>query len=198
MRVEVKSPPQAWMARRPCSLPHRMTRPGPRCCRLDSPRTKGFAKLVGTYRDLVVIRLPLASSAGDLTSLHALVALGELPQVSERVGPELVEDAGDELGELLVGAVAVDGECVGAHGSVDGLAEKRHQPLRVPLTFEEREEADTPFGEEKWRTRLSSLNMFTSSIPLMGWTGSFLSAAWSFLSSPVPAAFGFLTTLRRG
>lgn len=51
--------------------------------------------------------------------LHALVALGELAQGSERVGAELVQDAGDELGELLVLAVAVDGEGVGGDRGVD-------------------------------------------------------------------------------
>lgn len=51
--------------------------------------------------------------------LHVLVALGELAEGGEGVGAELVEDAGDELGELLVLAVAVDGEGVGGDGGVD-------------------------------------------------------------------------------
>jgi hypothetical protein len=44
--------------------------------------------------------------------LHVLVALGELSEGSEGVGAKLVQDAGDELGELLVLTVAVDGESV--------------------------------------------------------------------------------------
>lgn len=53
------------------------------------------------------------------TLLHALVALGELAEGSERVGAELVENAGDELGQLLVLTVTVDGEGVGGDGGVD-------------------------------------------------------------------------------
>ena len=51
--------------------------------------------------------------------LEALVALGELAERSERVGAKLVQDAGDELGELLVLTVAVKGEGVGRHSGVD-------------------------------------------------------------------------------
>lgn len=64
---------------------------------------------------IVVLLLVLALDA----LLHALVALGELAEGSERVGAELVENAGDELGQLLVLTVAVDGESVGGNGSVD-------------------------------------------------------------------------------
>lgn len=53
------------------------------------------------------------------TLLHALVALGELAEGSERVGAKLVKNAGDELGQLLVLTVTVDGEGVGGDGSVD-------------------------------------------------------------------------------
>lgn len=53
------------------------------------------------------------------TLLHALVALGELAKRCERVGAKLVKDAGDELGQLLVLAVAVDGKGVGGNGCVD-------------------------------------------------------------------------------
>ena len=42
----------------------------------------------------------------------------------------------------------------------------------------------------------SLLNMLTSSIAWMGWTFSFLSAAWSFLSSVPAALWTFLTFLR--
>lgn len=54
-----------------------------------------------------------------LVLLLELVALGKFTERGERVGAELVEDAGDELGELLVLAVAVDGEGVGLDSGVD-------------------------------------------------------------------------------
>lgn len=52
-------------------------------------------------------------------------------------------------------------------------------------------------GAAKWMTLPSSLNMFTSSTPGMGWTPNFCKAAWSFLSSPLEDLVTFLT-LRRG
>jgi hypothetical protein len=64
---------------------------------------------------LIIILLVLTLD----TLLHALVALGELAEGSERVGAELVENTGDELGQLLVLTVTVDGEGVGGDGSVD-------------------------------------------------------------------------------
>lgn len=54
-----------------------------------------------------------------LLLLHVLVALSELAQGSEGVGAELVEDVGDELSELLLLAVAVEGEGVGGDSAVD-------------------------------------------------------------------------------
>jgi hypothetical protein len=51
--------------------------------------------------------------------LHGLVALGELSEGSEGVGAELVEDAGDELGEFLVFTVSVDSEGVRGDGGVN-------------------------------------------------------------------------------
>lgn len=54
-----------------------------------------------------------------LTLLHVLVALGELSERSEGVGTQLVEDTGDELGELLVLTVAVDGEGVAGDSGVN-------------------------------------------------------------------------------
>lgn len=65
----------------------------------------------------VIIVLLLVLTLNAL--LHALVALGELAEGSERVGAKLVEDAGDELGQLLVLTVAVDGEGVGGDGGVN-------------------------------------------------------------------------------
>ena len=69
--------------------------------------------------DVVVIFVVVLLVVLALLLLHALVALGELAQRRQRVGAELVEDTGDELGELLVLAVAVDGEGVGWDGCVD-------------------------------------------------------------------------------
>lgn len=64
--------------------------------------------------DVVIILTTLLVLLGDV-----LVALGELAQGSQGVGSELVQDAGDELGELLVLTSAVDGEGVGGNGGVD-------------------------------------------------------------------------------
>lgn len=56
--------------------------------------------------------------------------------------------------------------------------------------------ASIPFGAEKWITFPSVLNMLTSSMAWMGWTLSFLSAPWSFLSSVPALLCTFLTFLR--
>lgn len=67
-------------------------------------------------RDVVVVFL-LVLTLGAL--LQALVALGELSERGQGVGSKLVQDAGNELGQLLVLTVAVDGEGVGWDGGVD-------------------------------------------------------------------------------
>lgn len=67
------------------------------------------------YLIIVIILLVFALT----TLLEALVGLGELAQGCEGVRTELVENARDKLGELLVLAVAVDGEGVGRDGGVD-------------------------------------------------------------------------------
>ena len=54
-----------------------------------------------------------------LVLLHVLVALSELAERGEGVGAELVKDAGDELSELLVLTVAVDGEGVSGDSGVN-------------------------------------------------------------------------------
>jgi hypothetical protein len=54
-----------------------------------------------------------------LSLLHVLVALSELAEGSKGVGTQLVQDTGDELGELLLLAVTVESEGVGGDGSVD-------------------------------------------------------------------------------
>lgn len=63
-------------------------------------------------RDLVIVRLLL-------TLLHILVALRQLAERRERVGPKLIEDAGNELRKLLILTVAVDSECVRRDGGMD-------------------------------------------------------------------------------
>ena len=68
-------------------------------------------------RYLVIVVVLLVFTLAAL--LEALVGFGELSEGCERVWAELVEDAGDELGELFVLAVAVDGEGVGWDGGVD-------------------------------------------------------------------------------
>ena len=69
-------------------------------------------------RDIILIIILLALGTG-LVLLHVLVALGELAEGGEAVGAKLVQDTGDELGELLLLAVAVEGEGVGGDGGVD-------------------------------------------------------------------------------
>ena len=73
-------------------------------------------------RHVVVVLLLLPRTGDDharpaepahAAPLDGLVRLGELAERGERVGPELVEDAGDELGELFYGAGAVDSGSVG-------------------------------------------------------------------------------------
>ena len=64
--------------------------------------------------DVIIVLL-----LGTLLLLHALVALGQLAQGGKGVWAELVEDAWDELGELLVLTGTVDGEGVGWDGGVD-------------------------------------------------------------------------------
>lgn len=68
--------------------------------------------------DIILLIVLLAVSAG-LVLLHVLVALGELAEGSKAVGAKLVQDTGDELGEFLLLAVAVEGESVGGDGGVD-------------------------------------------------------------------------------
>jgi hypothetical protein len=67
--------------------------------------------------DVVVVLVFLVLAALGL--LHGLVALCQLSERGEGVGAKLVQDAGNELGELLVLAIAVDSEGVGWNCSVD-------------------------------------------------------------------------------
>lgn len=68
---------------------------------------------------LLVARVPVPAAAAAVLFLQALVALRQFSQRGQTVGPELVEDAGDEFGEFLVFARAVDGEGVGRNRRVD-------------------------------------------------------------------------------
>lgn len=66
-------------------------------------------------RDVIIILIVVLLASLTLLLLHALVALGEFAQRCERVGAELVEDTGDELGQFLVLTDTVDGEGVGGY-----------------------------------------------------------------------------------
>lgn len=106
-----------------------------------------------------------------LTLLHVLVALGKLAERCKGVRPKLVEDAGDELGELLVLAIAIDGECVGRNSGMDCA----NQSVSIlPSSNLVHASSNIPLGAAKWMTFPSLLNMFTSSIAWMGWVLSFL------------------------
>ena len=70
------------------------------------------------YVVVVVVR-PSAGAGALLALLGRLIGFCELSQRRERVGAELVEDAWDELCELLDVSRAVDGECVSGYGGVD-------------------------------------------------------------------------------
>jgi hypothetical protein len=81
-----------------------------------------LVKVLHELRNLVILVCLLLAgltSSGGLTSRKGGVGLGELAQGSEGVWAELVEDSGNELGQVFVGSVAVDGEGVGARRGVD-------------------------------------------------------------------------------
>jgi hypothetical protein len=106
--------------------------------------------------DLIIVFVVLLLALTAL--LEALVALGKLAEGGKRVGAELVKDAGDELGELLVLTVAVDGEGVRRHSGVDCTV------LAGVLDSCRKNVFGLPLGAEKWMTLPSDLNMLTSSI----------------------------------
>lgn len=68
---------------------------------------------VGYIVVVVVIFPSFPALATPILLLQGLVALGQLPQTCQTVRTELIQDPGDQLGEFLVLAVAIDGECVG-------------------------------------------------------------------------------------
>lgn len=119
-------------------------------------------------RDVVVVLVLLVLAA--LGFLHGLVALGQLAERGQGVGTELIQDAGDQLRQLLVFAVTVDGEGVGWDGSVNcrlGPAVSTCSLARSCFG------GAIPLGAAKWMTLPSDLNILTSSIACMGWTFSF-------------------------
>ena len=68
--------------------------------------------------DIILLVVLLALTTG-LVLLHVLVALSELAERSKTVRAKLVQDTGDELGELLVLTDTVDGEGVGGYRGVN-------------------------------------------------------------------------------
>lgn len=89
----------------------------------------GAPRLLSTYLLDLALEVLALNEVGNLVVvlallvlLHGLVALGELAEGGQGVGAELVQDAGDELGELLVLAVAGDDKGVGGDGGVDWIA----------------------------------------------------------------------------
>jgi len=66
--------------------------------------------------DIILIIILLVTT---LCLLHVLVALSQLAERGQRIGTELVQDTGDELSELLLLAVTVQGKGVGGDGGVD-------------------------------------------------------------------------------
>lgn len=76
---------------------------------------------VGTldkFRNIVVVIILLLAIL-TLFLLHALVGFGEAAQRGERVGPELVEDAGNELSQLFILAGTVNRKSVGWNSGMD-------------------------------------------------------------------------------
>lgn len=86
---------------------------------LDQIRDIVIIVVVFVSAVLLVARVPVPAAAAAVLFLQALVALRQFAQRGQAVGPELVEDAGDEFGEFLVFARAVDGEGVGRNRRMD-------------------------------------------------------------------------------
>jgi hypothetical protein len=82
-------------------------------------RLLGFEVLSGNQiGDVLIIIVVLLVSVLTLLLLHALIALGQFAERCKRIRSELVENAGDEFGQFLVLAIAVNGEGVGRNGGV--------------------------------------------------------------------------------
>lgn len=84
-------------------------------------------------RDIVLIIVLLVLPAFAL--LHLLIAFGELAQRRKAVGAELVENAGNELGQLLLLAVTVEGERVGRDRGVDCFGAGRWGAIESALRY---------------------------------------------------------------
>lgn len=69
--------------------------------------------------DIIIILIIILLVLTTFGLLHRLVALGELAEGGKGIRAELVEDTWDELGELFVFTVTVDGKGVGWNSSVD-------------------------------------------------------------------------------
>lgn len=91
---------------------------------LDLARLATLKVLPGDQVGYVVVVLCVGRALLALLLLHRLVALGELAQRGQRVRAKLVEDARDELRQLLVLAVAVQGKGVCGDGGVDCMGEE--------------------------------------------------------------------------
>jgi hypothetical protein len=61
---------------------------------------------------VVVVVLCSTGTGSLLTLLNRLIRLGEFSQRRERVGSELIKNAGDQLGELFDLSHAIDSICV--------------------------------------------------------------------------------------
>lgn len=129
-------------------------------------------------------------------------SLGESPQARQAVGSQLVEDAGQHLGQLLGLGVAGDGEGVGGEGGLHfGVVEVDHCALVREHVHLERDAEALP--KEAGADGGGGLRVVapTSSMPEMLLTPSFFSENWSFLSSAVAVlctTFFFLRALPCG
>lgn len=86
--------------------------------------------------DVVLVLVVVSLGALDALAalwLQRLVRFGELAERGQRVRAELVQDAWDELREVLVLAVAVDCKGVAGDGGVDCVLSALYMFFRLPL-----------------------------------------------------------------
>lgn len=95
-------------------------------CGRQVPSRKLFTKEQMSFLLNFALKVLARDEVGDLvvvsllfTLLHVLVALGELAERGKRVRSKLVEDARNQLRELLIFAVAIDGKGVCGHRGVN-------------------------------------------------------------------------------
>lgn len=183
---------------------------------------------------VVVVRLHSIGTKSASVALLRLVRLGNLAQALDRLGTKLVEDPGNELGELLLDSGTVDRVDVGSDSGVDcawsagsaGVVARGRMVEggwkegkltlgsgkvdHVAVVLEHVDLLDT-YKDARERSSqhpvppsalipVSCLSRprKNESSPAMAWTLSFLSAPWSFLSSPCPAGRGRAMTFLRG